>query len=664
MKNGLFEIGFDNAGGITRLSLAGDETKMNFCRAGGSIGALVGFCPLSFTEGEAEAIGISSCDGLEATTTYRFEGEHLTVTTVLKNTNAYPIYAHDGEICIEMATNDAYEASDICMRERCHTHIFAGLESSYIRTERMGESSYHIGIAFERGSISSYSQRECHHSVRGYFSLGVSAFSLLGGESYTLKYRIFRHAGREDFFQKAKSIPGFLQVTSPCGYSFVQGDTVDFEIHTEAIESAEILLDEAPLAYKAEKDRICVSFPADMAGEKEVIFRVNSKAGKAVFYVSPPYEDLIRTRIDFIITHQQCTDARSPLFGAYLIYDNEAKRQYFNHERLDWNANRERMGMALTILKWLQTHEDARVRESLDRFTDFLLRECVDEEKGTCYGNIGKDERFLRLYNAPWVALYFSELYNLTKELRWANLLARILRYYYGVGGAKFYPNGIRFYTFYKALIHAGLEKDAEEIYRLFDAHIETILKNGTNYPPHEVNFEQTIVTPATTLLLDKYAISKDPFYLHEAEKHLRILRKFDGAQPHYRLNNIPIRYWDDYWFGKTGIYGDVCPHYWSVLSGYAYHYYGLLAGNEEAIRIGDACIRSCLCNIHPDGSATCAYVFPAFVHGKIQPHGFGRHEEECMGALKGAFEDAFANDQDFALYFFMKIREEEEKSI
>jgi hypothetical protein len=323
------------------------------------------------------------------------------------------------------------------------------------------------------------------------------------------------------------------------------------------------------------------------------------------------------------------------------------------------------MGMALTVLKWLQSHEDARVSESLSLFTAFLLRECVDEEKGTCYGNIGKDDRFLRLYNAPWVALYFAELYQLTKDLRWARLLARILRYYYGVGGAKFYPNGIRFYTFYKALQNAGMHTEAEQIYRLFDAHIETILKNGTEYPPHEVNFEQTIVTPAASLLLDKYAISGDAFYLHEAEKHLRILRKFDGAQPHYRQNNIPIRFWDDYWFGKCGIYGDVFPHYWSVLSGYAYFFYGALAHNEAFKAIGDGCIRACLCNIREDGSATCAYVFPTHVHGKIQPHGFGRHEEEAFGALKGEFADPFANDQDFALYFFMKMQElKEEKPL
>jgi hypothetical protein len=132
-------------------------------------------------------------------------------------------------------------------------------------------------------------------------------------------------------------------------------------------------LNGVPLVYTVEEDGIHAAFAADTAGEKTVRFSVNGRDGKAVFYISPPYEDLIRTRIDFILTHQQCLDERSPLYGAYLIYDNEEKRQYFHYDRLDWNANRERMGMALTVLKWLQSHEDAHVSESLSLFTAFLL---------------------------------------------------------------------------------------------------------------------------------------------------------------------------------------------------------------------------------------------------------------------------------------------------
>ena len=49
--------------------------------------------------------------------------------------------------------------------------------------------------------------------------------------------------------------------------------------------------------------------------------------------------------------------------------------------------------------------------------------------------------------------------------------------------------------------------------------------------------------------------------------------------------------------------------------------------------------------------------VTPDWVHAftKLQK---GDDETRRMRAQRGAFEDAFANDQDFALYFFMKMQE------
>ncbi len=659
MKNGVFEIEFDSEkGGISHLSLVADEREMNFCRDGRVMAALRGFSIESFMQTEQSARAVSSLAGVEAVTEFFFDREDLLVCTRLTNKNFYPMYFSNGDICLEMPLNDAYESSDICMRERCHAHIWTGLENSYIRTERMGESACHIGLVFEKGSIHSYRQEDCNHCIRGHFGLNVSGFSLAGGESYEIRYRIFSHTGGEDFFARAKKIEGFLQVRSARGYSFFEGEQISFEIAAgENIASAVCTVCDVPVSCKIENDRVTVSFVPKTHGEHEALFCVNGRRGKAVFNVLPKLESLIKTRIDFIISKQQCTEKRSPLYGAYLVYDNEEERQYFDFEIKDHNANRERLGMSLTILKWLQTHTDARVRESLDLFTEFLLRECVDEEKGTCYGNIGKDDRYLRLYNAPWVALYFAELYNLTRNVRWARLLARILRYYYGVSGAKFYPNGIRFYTFYQAMRAAGLDQECEEICALFDEHVNMIVKNGTLYPPHEVNYEQTIVTPAVTILLDKYALSGEEFYLREAQKHLRILRKFDGLQPHFRLHNIPIRYWDDFWFGKKGTYGDVFPHYWSVLSGYGYYLYGKLAADSEGLETARQCMMNCLCNIYADGRATCAYVYPAWVSGRAWCPQKYADITEALGFRKGAYADAFANDQDFAIYFFMKMQ-------
>ena len=71
-----------------------------------------------------------------------------------------------------------------------------------------------------------------------------------------------------------------------------------------------------------------------------------------------------------------------------------------------------------------------------------------------------------------------------------------------------------------------------EKCLAYFDKHIENIILNGSDYPAHEVNFEQVILMAAATILLDKYRLCKQEKYLKEAEKHLRILRKLDGCQP------------------------------------------------------------------------------------------------------------------------------------
>ena len=73
------------------------------------------------------------------------------------------------------------------------------------------------------------------------------------------------------------------------------------------------------------------------------------------------------------------------------------------------------------------------------------------------------------------------------------------------------------------------------------------------NYPKHEVNYEQTIVTPAASFILDAYLLTKDERYLAAIQPHLAALERFDGerfdgerfdgVQPHYMLNNIAVRY-------------------------------------------------------------------------------------------------------------------------
>lgn len=172
-----------------------------------------------------------------------------------------------------------------------------------------------------------------------------------------------------------------------------------------------------------------------------------------------------------------------------------------------------------------------------------------------------------------------------------------------------------------------------------FGKHVDNIVKNGLSYPKHEVNYEQTIVTPAVTFLSEFAVISGDKFYLDEARKHIRILERFNGHQPSCHMNETPIRYWDDFWFGSGRMQGDTFPHYWSCLTARAFDDYYNAGGEEKYLIAAKECIRNCFCLFNENGEGSCAYVYPYKVNGQ-----------------KGAFYDDWANDQDFALYFYMTM--------
>lgn len=300
------------------------------------------------------------------------------------------------------------------------------------------------------------------------------------------------------------------------------------------------------------------------------------------------------------------------------------------------------MGMGIFLAKYARLTQDRKAEKSLNLFTDFLLRECVEEESGKAYNNIGKDAGVKRLYNAPWVILYFCELYLLQKNERWLKLAAKMLKLYYENGGRDFYPNGIRPTDMLKAF-EVGGSAEYPEIVRLFEEHTESILRKDINYPPHEVNYEQTIVTPACCFLLEEYLLTGAKRYLTEARKHLELLIKFNGSQPDYRLNKQPIRYWDNYWFGKTNScsFGDTFPHPATAHSAYCFFLYGKLTNDRKWIDYGAEEFKNCLCLFGRDGRAYSSYVYPERVNG-----------------YPGVHYDPFANEQDGFLYFFLKLLE------
>ena len=165
----------------------------------------------------------------------------------------------------------------------------------------------------------------------------------------------------------------------------------------------------------------------------------------------------------------------------------------------------------------------------------------------------------------------------------------RCLKRYYEKKGADFYAIGIPGTELHRALRSEGMKAEADQVRAFLAGHADRIRENGLHYPPHEVNYEQSIVAPAVSILLQAYELTGEEAYLQEGMRHMNVLLLFNGRQPDYHLYETAIRHWDGYWFGKRRLYGDTFPHYWSTLTGVeCARLAAILKKNSRAETIGE----------------------------------------------------------------------------
>ncbi len=267
-----------------------------------------------------------------------------------------------------------------------------------------------------------------------------------------------------------------------------------------------------------------------------------------------------------------------------------------------------------------------------------MLRELVDSDTGKVYNDMGRDDGYKRLYNAPWAATFFTEQYRLRKDEGDLLCACRIVKRFYEEGGKDFYPIDLPVLLLDGELARAGMETEREELCILYREHADRLCERDICYPASEVNYEQSIVAPAADILLSVYALTKEEKYLTAAKRQIQVLELFNGMQPDYHLYEAAIRHWDGYWFGKRRYFGDTFPHYWSALTGNVFELYGRLTGNSDYLERAENSRRAVLPMIFADGRASCAYIYPFKVNGR-----------------EGEFYDPYANDQDWGLYFYFK---------
>ena len=217
----------------------------------------------------------------------------------------------------------------------------------------------------------------------------------------------------------------------------------------------------------------------------------------------------------------------------------------------------------------------------------------------------------------------------------------RTLESYYREGGAQFYAIGLPVLQSLRVLEAVGRTADRDRTLELFREHGRVIAERGVNYPSSEVNFEQSIIAPAAILLLELYEATGEVKWLQGARPHLALLDLFEGRQPDHRMHGVSIRHWDGYWFGKSMMWGDTFPHYWSSLNSLAWAGLAKATGDEVWNERAKTTLRANLSLFTADGRGFAAFVYPRTVDGR-----------------SAHFSDAYANDQDWALVHALQLRE------
>ena len=563
------------------------------------------------------------------------EGDVLTTTILIVNDSAHSYFTNTGTIGITFPMPDKYDATDVCLDYRCHTHIFCGENTSYVMCLRMGGDAPHLGMVLTEGSLSAYSvERDITKTSndRGCFLLHPSPKEFAPGESMTITWKLFPHQGKEDFYRKLQKYSSVISVQSE-KYVLFTGEKTVLTIKSAFL--AETVKINGNVIQKEEDGTYRYLFVAEKTGEFR--FTVEADQVKTVcrLFVQESLEQLAEKRCRFIAEHQQYEGKIKELQGAYLAYDNEEQHLVYTPEN-DFNAGRERTGMGVLLAKYLMQKKmegKEELEKSLIKYREYYLREIVDQDTGLVCNDTGRDNSYFRLYNYPWAATFFVECYKLWKKTEDLEIAKKIIFKFYELGGFRFYPIELPITELYTEVKGAGQTENLEELKKVFKKHADKIMQNGKHYPAHEVNFEQSIIAPAADVLLQVYEITGEEKYLEGAKQQIAILDLFNGEQPDYHLHEVAIRHWDGYWFGKIRMYGDTFPHYWSAETGRVFKRYADLTGDEKYWKKAEASIRGVLPMFSGDGTATCAYLFPYSVNGK-----------------RGEFADPYANDQDWGL--------------
>ncbi len=613
------------SGGVDSIIIDKDQRHLNFVAGKTGFGTPFGTFYTDTIEKKDNGMAVSYelyLDKLTLKVERRTIGDNYRETYTFTNNDEEEIAIKADKVGIYVPFNDNYDIPVVSLNRRCHAHIWCGGNNTYIYGLRMNGESNNIGLVLTKGYIDSYGvERKNNSNDRGDFIFYLPEFKLEPKESYVVEWEMFAFIDAKDFYEKATLYEQFISFDTP-RYAYSVDETIMVK-SARKIDSA--FYDGEEVSVSKSKAGYEIIIADKNAGEKKLEINYGGYKTFLNFLVFESIDKVIDRRIKFIIDRQQITDKENTYYGAYVLYDNEENEPFVTRGRhSDKNGARERAGMTCLMLnRLIKSSKDQRFRkkisDSVKLAVNFIQREIVLPD-GTVSDDVGckKNRLFHRKYNYAWYANVFTLMYEVTKDKDYLDKAMLILEKFYSIGGYKFYSIGIPMIRIIETARRDNLADIGGRARELFLRHGDTIIALGNNIPTHEVK------------------------YLEAGEKYLAYLIVMNGKQPDFHLNEISIRHWDGYWFGKSRLYGDTFPHHWSCLTAEVFSLYSKITGDKSYQEKADNILRNNLCLFDTDGSASCAYIYPKYVNGR-----------------KGAFYDPYANDQDWALYHMLEYSSE-----
>lgn len=552
--------------------------------------------------------------------------------------------------------NDHYTNTSDSLNNRSFAHVWAnGGSNAWVKLEQMGGHGRNLGLVVTEGSLAGYSIESRDiislSNTRGVFQLHPTIPVLQPGDSSSVEWTLFWHDDWEDFFEQSqRRSKQFIRFDIP-RHTLVSGEQVTIGL-TGGVNAASLVNGGS---VSCDSDNACAyNHTAIRNGRQSLQVSTSLTDGKwhnSTIYLNtvPPLEDLVSSRVNFIVKNQQVNDgADNPNTGGYAVYDTQAQSIAFWDKSTDRTTGRERLGMGITVARYLKQHpNDTAVRNSFERYYEFVTLK-LQSENGDVYDRpVGSGTSRKRLYNWPWVLQFHIAAAQLPFDLvsagktpvEWFMLT---LENFYREGGGELYAIGLPILESLRFFQQTNNTERYDRARELFTRHGEVILRRGLDYPAFEVNFEQSIVAPAAVIMFELSRATGNETWLEAGELQLTTLLRFQGRQPDHLMHQIGIRHWDGYWFGKDRHWGDTFPHHWSTIDAVALHHYGVATGDDSQLDHAQEILRNNLALFSPDGSAGCAWIYPLTVNGR-ETH----------------YRDPYANDQDWVLNHLLYIEDD-----